>query len=57
MQKEGFKNEVTGELSVDIPTTILNTAIEWIAKNCEPQQVFDQIDLEKWAESNGYTKE
>lgn len=30
---------------------------QWIAQNRNPEDIFSTSDLEKWAESNGYTKE
>ena len=33
---------------------LLETAIEWIRKNMEPEDVFSETDLQSWAENNGY---
>ena len=35
----------------------LDNAIDWIAGNLNPDEVFSNKDLSAWAESNGYTKE
>ncbi len=36
---------------------LLDNAIEWIAKNLNPSDVFSDKDLETWAEGEGYVKE
>lgn len=38
-------------------STLLDTALEWIRDNMKPNQVFDDKDLEGWAEENGFEKE
>lgn len=40
-----------------INTDLLENAIDWIAKNLNPQDVFSDSDLESWAEDNGYIKD
>lgn len=35
----------------------LENEIGWIAKNLNPEDVFSEGDLEKWASSSGYKKE
>ena len=40
-----------------INTAILEEAIEWIRKNLNPGEVFDEKDLKTWAEENGYMEE
>lgn len=42
---------------VKIARGALGEAIEWIAKNLDPEDVFETYKLEAWAESNGYIKE
>lgn len=37
--------------------SLLDNAIEWIRKNMNITDVFDDDELEEWAESNGYKKE
>ena len=39
------------------PSGMLDTAVEWMKYNLNPGDVFDDDDLEKWAEDNGYVKE
>jgi hypothetical protein len=39
-----------------IDTTILESAIDWIANNLRPEDVFDEKDLETWAEESDYIK-
>lgn len=38
------------------PSMLLENAIEWIVRNLEPEDVFSETVLEKWAEANGYVK-
>lgn len=33
----------------------LQVAIEWIGKNMNPDDVFDEKDLSNWAEENDFT--
>jgi len=40
-----------------ISTTLLEEAMEWIASNLAPNDVFDESDLRDWAEENGYVQE
>lgn len=42
---------------VKMSTTSLDNAIEWIQSQLDPDDVFSEKQLEKWAESNGYTKD
>jgi len=37
-----------------ISDRILEEAIEWIKTNMEPDEVFDEKDLEFWAYENGF---
>jgi hypothetical protein len=50
LQDKEFLNAVIGD-------SILEPAIEWIASNMDPEEVFDDRKLETWAENNGYVKE
>jgi hypothetical protein len=38
-----------------IRDTLLEESIEWIQSNLEPEDVFNALALEVWAEDNGYT--
>ena len=40
-----------------ISRSLLDDALEWIATNLEPEDVFTTRQLEEWAENNDYTKE
>ena len=46
--------EFAAEMSVSDP---LDVAVDWIAINMDPDDVFPDSELESWAESNGYIKE
>ena len=39
-----------------VGSTALESAIEWISSNMNPDEVFKESILEEWAESNGWTK-
>ena len=47
-QDDKFKEHMQASLWLEM-------AVEWIAKNLDPEDVFSQKDLENWAESNGWT--
>lgn len=34
----------------------LEEMLSWIRDNCNPEDVFPSTELDKWAESEGYTK-
>lgn len=40
-----------------IPSALLELAIDWLAENMEPEDVFGTQRLFEWAEDNGYVKE
>jgi hypothetical protein len=42
---------------VKMSTTSLDSAIEWMQSQLDPDDVFTEKQLENWAESNGYTKD
>ena len=42
---------------VKMSNTALDSAIDWIADNLDPDNVFSEKKLEGWAEKNGYIKE
>lgn len=48
-QDQGFLNDVIG-------TSILESAIDWIQRNLNPQDVFSERYLQEWAEDNDYIK-
>jgi hypothetical protein len=41
----------------EISKQSLRAAIEWMADNLIPEEIFDDKKLQEWAESNGYVKE
>ena len=53
-QESDFNDEV---VHPNILNNMLQDAIEWIKKNLDPEDVFSTTDLEKWAESEGYSKQ
>lgn len=40
-----------------IPISFLESAMVWIGKNMEPEDVFSEKSLDMWADNNGYIKE
>ena len=40
-----------------LPLSLLESAIDWIAGNMSPEDVFSADDLTDWAERNGYAAE
>jgi hypothetical protein len=42
---------------IDSISPDLNQVIEWIKRNLNPEDVFDEEDLIDWAEDNGYFNE
>jgi hypothetical protein len=39
-----------------LPRWLLDEAIDWISSNMEPEDVFDNNQLDSWAEDSGYVK-
>lgn len=58
-QDKDFASQMEAHISAElsVSTSAIDTAINWIGHNLEPDDVFDVKDLQAWAESNGYTKE
>ena len=44
-------------LEAIISNSLLEDATEWIQKNMEPEDIFNEQQLSTWAEDKGYTKE
>ncbi len=57
-QDSDFGKEMSANIDrVLMSDSALDAAINWIASNLNPDDVFDKSDLETWAENNGYIKE
>lgn len=56
-QDKDFADEMYQSIDVRMGTAALGNAVEWIAMNLAPDDVFSDKDLSAWAESNGYKKE
>jgi hypothetical protein len=57
-QDNNFAKEMSQQVDeVKMSHSALDAAIDWIASNLNPDDVFSTKDLEGWAESNGYVKE
>lgn len=57
-QDRNFAEMMQGEVEeVKVSGSALDSAIDWIKSNLNPDDVFDESDLEAWAEANGYVKE
>ena len=41
----------------DMDEDLFDEVLTWIRSNRNPDDVFDEKDLSKWATENGYTKE
>lgn len=50
-----MESEMTRALVFDAST--LDAITEWIEKNLDPEDVFTDEQLEKWATDNGYVKQ
>ena len=59
MPSSVLDNEFASEMQqyVEIHKSALDNAIEWIAKELDPEDVFSEKQLSKWAEDNGFIKE
>lgn len=44
-------------LTVNIGSSSLSDAIDFIAHNFSPEDIFSERDLDEWAERNKYVKE
>ena len=54
-QDKDFSTLMEGNIT--ITATALDEAVVWISKNLNPDDVFSNVELERWAENYGYTKE
>ena len=41
-------------ISPMFPSNLLGDAIEWIADNMDPEEVFSDLDLRRWADDSGF---
>jgi len=48
--------QIRGFRDLIMPETALEHCIDWIQENLEPDEVFSEEELAKWALDNGYTK-
>jgi hypothetical protein len=56
-QDRAFLELMQSNAEVKMSTASLDEAIDWIKNNLKPDDVFDNKELESWAESNGYIQE
>lgn len=57
-QDQSFSELMEKEVdTITIQRTALDSAVEFIGNELEPDDVFSISQLETWAENNGYTKE
>ncbi len=56
-QDKSFAERMQDHAEITMSNATLDEAIDWIANELSPDDVFPDDKLEKWAESNGYTKE
>lgn len=50
-QDRDFKKAIVMD---NLPDSMLDEAIQWIASNFTPEDIFDKKQLERWAEGEGY---
>lgn len=51
------KSEYSDFIETVIPQSLLDDAVGWIARYLEPEEVFSELKLEKWAEASGFIEE
>ena len=49
-ENDNFRDEIFSRYALD-------DAIDWINSNLEPEEVFNEKQLENWAIENGYIRE
>ena len=52
-QDREFQDEVFNLLRTD---HLLSTALQWIQQHMSPSEVYPEVELQSWAENNGYVK-
>jgi len=56
-QDKSFADEMKDLIDeIKMSATTLDRAIEWMADNLSPDDVFSEKQLKHWAESNGYVE-
>lgn len=56
-QDKSFEEEMRDSVDeVKMSSGTLSNALYWISRNLNPDDVFNEKQLQEWAESNGYTK-
>ncbi len=58
-QDKDFASSMEDEVKMEatVGNGALDSAIFWIKRNLNPDDVFDESDLQSWAENNGYKKD
>lgn len=56
-QDKDFAEEIAHHVEIKVTNSAMDTALQWIRANLDPDDVFPEKDLQSWAESNGYVKE
>ena len=55
-QERDFANLLVDDFELSVTNRALQTAIDFIADNLDPDDIFSDSQLEAWAEANGYKK-
>lgn len=42
--------------NMGVKDSIVDDAVTWVGANLQPEDIFSETQLEKWAEANGYVK-
>lgn len=50
-------DSIRDTLKVEITHSNVDQIIEWVSQHYGPEDVFSTTQLDKWAESEGYTKD
>lgn len=56
-QQQDFSFSNAMQEHIDISLKSLDSAIQWMQQNLEPEDIFSEKQLSHWAEANGYIKE
>lgn len=57
-QDSQFKDFIADNvIAASLPSSTLDDVLDWIRDNLEPDDVFTEKDLDRWAESNDYKKD
>ena len=56
IRKEDQFEDIIKERIITVETSLIYEVLEWVKYNYDPEDIFSDEKLAKWAEANGYVQ-